>query len=220
MQLPCDKTIKGYMSQHSRSPGINEDAMLDQSHKYNDYKVEREDNGSVKPVGGVLIWDEVKVRNILMVLWQVVHIDSRIVWNSSNSSIVGYSMSSEEFISLHDVYEGLIEDEKCQKTSYMLQFLWRDLSSDFDVVGPYFNCSTTMEMQFLHSIVVKTMLCFCKFGFNVRALLCDGASKNLSLLKLLCGYVNKEDTQIKEPWFQSQFDGRIVYLLICPSHQV
>lgn len=67
--------------------------------------------------------------------------------------------------------------------------LWRDLSSSFDVVGPYY---TSLEMQFLHSIVTKTMLVFSQFEFNVCALLCDGASSNLSLLKLLCGYVNNE----------------------------
>ena len=46
-------------------------------------------------------------------------------------------MSSDDFASLHDVYEGLEVGKKCQKTSYALQFLWRDLSSDFDVIGLY-----------------------------------------------------------------------------------
>ena len=31
-------------------------------------------------------------------------------------------MSSDDFISLHDVYQGLSDDEKCQKTSYNAQF--------------------------------------------------------------------------------------------------
>lgn len=31
-------------------------------------------------------------------------------------------MSSDDFISLHDVYQGLSDDEKCQKTSYIAQF--------------------------------------------------------------------------------------------------
>ncbi len=57
---------------------------------------------------------------------------------------MGFSMSSDEFVSLHDVYEGLNDEEKCQKTSYILQFLWRDLSSDFSVIGPYFNCSSSV----------------------------------------------------------------------------
>ena len=104
-----------------------------------------------------------------------------------------------------------------KKTTYILQFLWRDLSSDFDVVGPHFNCSSTMEAQSLHSIVIQTTLALCRFGFRVRAFLCDGASSNLSLLKLLCGYTSGE---VEKPWFKSPFDGILIYLLVCPSHQV
>ena len=59
---------------------------------------------------------------------------------------------------------------------------------DFDVIGPYFTCPSTVETRDLHSIVTCTMLAFTQFGFPVRALLCDGASTNLSLLKLMCGY--------------------------------
>lgn len=129
-------------------------------------------------------------------------------------------MSSDEFISLHDVYEGLLEDDKCQKTSYIVQFLRRDLTSSFDVVGPYFTSSSSLEMHSLHAMVVRSMLVFSQFGFHVRALLCDGASSNLSLIKLFCGYVNDEVKDIETPWFQSPFDGNNVYLLVCPSHQV
>lgn len=84
-------------------------------------------------------------------------------------------MSSDDFSSLHDVYGGLSGDEKCQTTTYVIQ----DLSSDFDVVGPYFSCSSTMETQFLQ--VTRTMLAFSQFEFQVRALLYDEASINLSL---------------------------------------
>ena len=87
-------------------------------------------------------------------------------------------MLSEEFVNLHDVHQGLCDDEKCRKTTYMLQFLWRDLSSDFNVVGPYFNCSSTMETQFLHSIVTRTMFSFCRYGFYIRALQRNNASSN------------------------------------------
>ena len=123
-------------------------------------------------------------------------------------------MSSDEFISLH-VYEGLCEDEKCQQTSYVLQFLWRDLSSSFDLLQLLFITGNAI----LYSMVVRTMLVFSQFGFHVRALLCDGASSNLSLLKLLCGYVNNEDKDIQEPWFKSPFDRKNVYLLVCRFEQ-
>ena len=103
-------------------------------------------------------------------------------------------MSSDDFSSLHDIYDGLDVNEKWQKTTYIMQFLWRDLTSDFEVIGPYFTCSSTVEMHFLHSIVTRTMLAFTQFGFAVQALLCDGASTNLSLLKLMCGHSNDMDT--------------------------
>ncbi len=103
---------------------------------------------------------------------------------------------------------------------YMVQFMWRDLSSDFDVLGSYFNCSSSLEAQSLHSMVVRTMLAFSQFGFVVRALLCDGASSNLSLLKLLCGYSNCEDVDLLDSSFKSPFDGKRVHLIFCPSHQV
>ena len=79
-------------------------------------------------------------------------------------------MPSDDFSSLHDVYDGLSEDEKCQKTTYVVQLLWRDLGSDFDVVGPYFNCSSSMEVHFLHSMVTQTMLAFSQFGFQVSVI--------------------------------------------------
>ena len=147
-----------------------------------------------------------------------VQVQSRIVWNSANSAIIGYAMSSDDFASLHDAYDGLDADQKCEKTTYVMQFLWRDLTSDFDVIGPYFTCPSSVETCFLHSIVTRTMLAFIQVGFAVRALLCDGASSNLALLKLLCGHLNHVDAI--EPWFFSPFDSRKVFLIICPSHQV
>ena len=128
-------------------------------------------------------------------------------------------MSSEDFIRIHDVFEGLCENEKCQKTAYIVQFLCRDLSSNFNVVGPYYSCSSSLETQSLHSMVVRTILALSQFGFLVRVLLCDRASSNLSLLELLCGYSNNQ-VDITQPSFKSPFDGKSVHLIICPSHQV
>jgi hypothetical protein len=145
-------------------------------------------------------------------------VQSKIVWNSSNSKIVGFAMSSDDFASLHDVYEGLDRDESCQPTTYMMQFLWRDLSSKFDVIGPYFSLSSTVEAQYLHNIVVKTMLVFHQFGFHIRGLLCDGASSNLAVLKQFSNVKKGSDTIC--PWFVSPFDNERVHLIICPSHQL
>ena len=73
---------------------------------------------------GVLIFDEVKVI-------------SRLMWNSRSQNVIGLAMTVEEQASLHDIYEMFKGDEKVCQTSYILQFLWRDLTSSFDIVGPY-----------------------------------------------------------------------------------
>lgn len=128
-------------------------------------------------------------------------------------------MSSDDLRSLHDVYEGLDDEENCHKTTYILQFLWRDLSSDFDVLGPYFTLSKTAEARYLHPMVTKAMLVFHQYGFHVRCLLCDGASSNLSLLKQFCG-ARKDEDEITETKFTSPLDGKNVHVMVCPSHQV
>ena len=62
LNLPCDKTLKSHMYQHSSSPGINEEALLERAQQYDSYKEKRVKSGFVRPVGeGVLIWNEVKV---------------------------------------------------------------------------------------------------------------------------------------------------------------
>ena len=75
-----------------------------------------------------------------------------------------------------------------------------------------------MEAKYLHSLVTRTMLALIQFRFGVKALLSDGASSNLSLMKLFCGH--KDDSQKLTPSFISPFSGEKVFLIVCPSHQV
>ena len=61
-QLPCDRTLRGYMYKYSSSPGISEEALLEMAEKYKVFKEERVEAGYPRPVSeGVLMWDEVKV---------------------------------------------------------------------------------------------------------------------------------------------------------------
>lgn len=129
-------------------------------------------------------------------------------------------MSSEELSNLHDIYDSVDTDEASHKATYILQFLWRDLTSDFDAIGPYFSLPGSIESRFLYSMVTRTMLAFQEFGFKTRALLCDGASSNLSLLKILCGFQEDDNLSVTNPYFISPYDGKKVFLVICPSHQV
>lgn len=70
---------------------------------------------------GALIFDEVKV----------------IMWNSRSQTLIGLSMTRVEMSSLANIYQTLDQDTATQ-TSYILPFLWRDLTSDFDIIRPYF----------------------------------------------------------------------------------
>lgn len=127
-------------------------------------------------------------------------------------------MSSDDMKSLHDVYEALNEDESCQKTSYILQFLWRDLSSDYDVIGPYFTLSSTMDATQTNTFVINTMTAFHKYGFKVRCLVCDGASSNLAVMKAFDGA--QPDSENFSASFTSPLDGEPIFMVVCPSHQV
>ena len=87
---------------------------------------------------GGLIFDEVKVI-------------SRLMWNSRSQTLIHVEMSS-----LADIYQTL-DQESATQTSYIL---WRDLTSDFDIIGPYFTNSKTMDSKFIISCILETIRLF------------------------------------------------------------
>ena len=97
---------------------------------------------SVPQSDGVLIFDEVKVITGL-------------IWNSRN--IIGLVMSEKDQASLHDVFQTIDLDNYIQQTDHMLQFLWRDLTSSFDVIGPYFSSNETMSTKFVMACVFEAI---------------------------------------------------------------
>lgn len=137
-------------------------------------------------------------------------------------------MSPEELPWLHDVFMSLGEDFDQQKTSYVLQFLWRDLTSRYDVIGPYFTCAGSWDHKLW--CVMRTIQAFTLYSFNVRVLVCDGASSNLALIKLLCGYehgqlplADGDDQFAVSASFENPYEDdedKRVFVVICPSHQV
>ena len=102
---------------------------------------------------GVLIFDEVRVV-------------ARLTWNSRNQRVVGFSMSHDDMANLLDVYQALDPDVATRSTTYILQFLWRDLTSSFNVVGPDYTSSKTMESKYILGVVLETVKTFHLYGFN------------------------------------------------------
>ena len=137
-------------------------------------------------------------------------------------------MSLDELCSLHDVYQLLDADFCTHQTTYILQFMWRDITSDFDVIGPYFTCEKSLEIKFLAACVFEAMYVFETYGFHVFGLVCDGASCNLSLLKRLCGKSGRYGSDINSEGgvgdvpasFINPYSGRTTFLIIGQSHQV
>lgn len=130
-------------------------------------------------------------------------------------------MSPDELPTLCDVYQCVQADCKTNQTSYILQFLWRDLTSTFDIVGPYFTSSGPLEAKFILSCVLEAVKVFHLYGFHTCALVCDAAASNVSVIKLTTGTDGAYGDRKVEPFFQNPFDPtRMIYWIICPCHQV
>ena len=94
--------------------------------------------------------------------------------------VVGSAM---DMACLHNVYRTLDEDATTKSTTYIMQLLWHDPTSPFDVVGPYYSSGVTLEAKFILEIIKV----FHFFGFNTSLLVCDEASSNLSTIKSTMG---------------------------------
>ena len=135
-------------------------------------------------------------------------------------------MTQSDLISLSDVYEELCED-KLKIITYILQFLWRDVSSKFDLIGPYFTSESGLDARFTTACLFEVLRALECVGFNVIGLVCDGASSNLTVLKKLCGIEGQFDLDLSsaDPFlvpcsFKNPFSDSLVWCIVCPSHQI
>ena len=144
------------------------------------------------------------------------------MWNSRNHRVVGFSMTHEDMANLLDVYQTLDPDAATKNTTYILQFLWRDLTSSSDVVGPYYTSSKAMESKYILGVVLETVKLFYLYDFNTSVLVCDGASCNLTMIKTTMGESGVfASTATISPSFPNPFKPpRKIHWVICSSHQV
>lgn len=117
LQLPSRSMLQSYTGAFLHQPGANYECISEQVAQFLLHCQERQKEGkkeSQKP--GVLIFYEVKVIN-------------RLLWNSRSQTVIGLSLSHVDQSSLADIYE-MLKDDRVHQTSYILQFLWRDLTSN------------------------------------------------------------------------------------------
>ena len=105
-----------------------------------------------------------------------------LLWSSRNKKFISHAMTHEEMSTLCDVYQTLASDWLQEKTSYVLQTLWWDLTSSetlltfikvffmqVDIVGPHYTSDGTMHHKFLLPTLMDAIFKFHKCGFNTRA---------------------------------------------------
>ena len=138
---------------------------------------------------------------------------TQVCWHTKTNRIVGLAMTHSDLATLSDVYEK-VDEEGASKTTYILQFMWRDMSSGFDLIGPYFTSSSGLDSRFTLACLYEVMQSMESVGFKVCGLICDGASWNLSMLKKLCS------TSSSDACFDNPFSGDKCWVIVCPSHQV
>ncbi len=110
--------------------------------------------GKLRPLGeGVLILDEVKVIG-------------KVMWNSRNGRMVGLAMDPCISPSLSDLDPDNIEKEQ-RAAEYFLQFLWRDVSSSFDIIGPHYSTVRSMDAHFTYACLMDCIDAFQAFKFKV-----------------------------------------------------
>lgn len=193
LQLPSVRTLKYYIDANLESAG-NSMERLQQSRKQyvaftEEKRKESMENKATTTAGeerefhlptgdGVLIIDEVKV-------------GLKLLWSSRSQKFIGHAMTHDELASLCDVYTTLSPDYRTKQTTYVLQTLWRDLTSDFDVIGPHYTSESSFEHKALCPILLDAIRQFHICGFDVVAVVCDGASSNLTMIKELSGAPRK-----------------------------
>ena len=126
-------------------------------------------------------------------------------------------MTADDMVSLHDVYEEL-KAPKAVKASYIMQFLWRDLTSDFDVIGPYCSSGKGLECKFIMLCFVTSIQAFHIYGFHTIAV------KYLTMGKSRAYGIN-EDPHVDDPhrvktWMLNPWTNEKLFFIPCPSHQV
>ncbi|XP_065894808.1 uncharacterized protein [Dysidea avara] len=215
LSLPAKSTLQSYSGAFIHAPGASSACITDQVSRYVLFKEQCRLVGKHEPRGdGALIFDEVKVACQLM-------------WNSRNNQLMGLAMTAADLASLNDIYLLLKNSEGSKQTSYVLQFLWRDLTSSFDIVGPYFTCASSVDGKFVLACVLETVKLFQCHGLQTSVLVCDGGSSNIATIKACHGHhgaysvTDGEDKFEVKPWMINPFNPpNQIFWLICPSHQL
>ena len=154
-QLQSEAVLKKYRCTYKESAGEGEARLIEEREMYQQQQEEARSHGRPVPFAeGALIFDEVKVQ-------------AKLQWNSRDHSLIGYAMTKDDMASLSDIFRFANTEEFIPKTDYILQTLWRDHSSNCDIIGPYYTSNGTMTSSFTFACITDAMRKFHAYGIKV-----------------------------------------------------
>lgn len=121
---------------------------------------------------GVLIFDEVKI-------------DARLVFCPKTGRIVGLCEGFDKYASLYDCFSTLDAQAEAKMGEFALQAIWRDTTSNFDIIGPTYMFPESIQVKNLAACLVQTLKIFHRFRFEVLAVIMDNAKVNVKLMQWL-----------------------------------
>ena len=93
---------------------------------------------------------------------------AKLLWNSKNHAFIGLAMDENEYAFLKDIFEESDVSEP-RGAEYILQFLWRDLTSNYDVIGSYFLSPISVDSVFITASLYETMRTLHAYNFRVMS---------------------------------------------------
>jgi hypothetical protein len=79
----------------------------------------------------------------------------------------GLAMDADEQITIKDIFKDLDVTGEREPAEYFLQFLWRDWSSKFDIIGPHFPSVKSITAAFMHGCLLDALHAFQMYKFMV-----------------------------------------------------
>lgn len=146
-----------------------ESYLLDQTRLYEELNKDHRPSGQRC---GALIIDEVKVKG-------------KAILSIKSRKILGLCTSINDFSDLVDSFATFDYQIPNLPGEFVVQTLWRDFTSDFDLLGPRFVFYETIKAKHLMTIIRSTIICFHRYDWDILALISDCARVNVKVMQLL-----------------------------------
>lgn len=121
---------------------------------------------------GVLIMDEVKITG-------------KLIFCPKSRRIVGLGTQFDQYADLLDPYAYLDCQSQNRPAEHILQFIWRDVRRNFDVLGGRFSFPNAIEAKQLLPCLKETLVLFHRFKFGVMAVISDFGKPNVKVMEHL-----------------------------------